>query len=145
MNRIAAVTFAAALGLSSAAIAQQKPAEASGVAAMQGLWGVLTINGQSMSDAGVTMTLTITGEKYAQEVNGNVNERGTIKVDTSKKPWTIDFTILEGDDAGKPQVGVLEVTGDSMTMKLGQPGSSTRPTGLGAEEGFFLVTAKKSK
>ena len=58
---------------------------------------------------------------------------------------TIDFTILEGDDAGKPQVGVLEVSGDSLTLKLGQPGSTERPTSMSAENGFVIVTAKKSK
>jgi uncharacterized protein (TIGR03067 family) len=147
MKRIAVIVVAAGLALGSALVAQEKPADpaAKGVPAMQGTWMVLTINGQPVADAGVTMTLAIDGEKYTQTVNGDVNERGTIKVDQSKKPPTIDFTITEGPDTGKPQVGLVEVAGDTMTMKLSQPGSATRPTSMSPEEGFFIVTAKKSK
>ncbi len=144
MKRIALMLMTAAMVAGATLAAQEKPA-AKGVPALQGTWTILTFNGQSAADAGMTMTLTVTGENYAQAVNGEVNERGSIKVDTSKKPMTIDFTITEGGDAGKPQVGVLEVSGDTMTLKLGQPGSSTRPSGIGPEEGFFIVTAKKAK
>lgn len=145
MKRIAVILVAAGVALGSTLIAQEKPAADKGVPALQGVWTVVSINGQSSADAGMTMTLTITGEKYVQAVNGNVNERGTIKVDQSKKPMTIDFNIMEGDDTGKPQVGLVDVAGDTMTMKLGTPGSTTRPSSMAAEEGFFLVTAKKSK
>ena len=145
MRRVAVLLMAVVVALAPALLAQEKPAAGKGVPALQGVWGVLTINGQSISGGGMSMTLTITGENYTQAINGDINERGTIKVDTSKKPMTIDFTILEGDDAGKPQVGMLEVTGDALTLKLGQPGSTVRPTSMTAEEGFFLVTAKKSK
>jgi uncharacterized protein (TIGR03067 family) len=145
MKRIAVILVAAGIAFGSTLVAQEKPAADKGVPALQGVWSVLSINGQSSADAGMTMTLTITGENYVQALNGNVNERGTIKVDQSKKPMTIDFNIMEGDDTGKPQVGLVDVAGDTMTMKLGQPGSTTRPSGMAAEEGFFLVTAKKSK
>lgn len=145
MKRIALMVMSVGLLAGATLVAQEKPAAAKGVPALQGTWTILTFNGQSAADAGMTMTLTVTGENYAQTVNGEVNERGSIKVDTSKKPMTIDFTITEGGDAGKPQVGVLEVSGDTMTMKLSQPGSSTRPSGMGPEEGFFIVTAKKTK
>ena len=145
MKRIAVILVAAGVALGSTLVAQEKPAADKGVPALQGVWNVLTINGQATADAGMTMTLTITGDKYVQAVNGNANERGTIKVDQSKKPMTIDFNIMEGDDTGKPQVGLVDVAGDTMTMKLGTPGNTTRPSGMAAEEGFFLVTAKKSK
>ena len=145
MKRIAVILVAAGVALGSTLVAQEKPAADQGVPALQGVWTVLTTNGQAMADLGMTMTLTITGEKYVQALNGSVNERGTIKVDQSKKPMTIDFNIMEGDDTGKPQVGLVEVAGDTMTMKLGVPGNTTRPSGMAAEEGFFLVTAKKSK
>jgi uncharacterized protein (TIGR03067 family) len=146
MRRVGILIFAVAVAIAPALMAQQKPADAAkGVPALQGTWNILTINGQSIADSGTTMTMEITGDKYAQKVNGEVNERGSIKVDASKKPMTIDFTITEGNDAGKPQAGLVDVTGDSMTMHLSQPGDATRPTSLSPQEGFFLVTAKKSK
>src|SRR5687767_2342160 len=139
MKRLGLLNLALVVGLTGAAIAQEKPAApaAAGVPALQGTWTIHTIDGKSLVDAGVAMTFAIAGEKYTQTVNGDVNERGTIKVDQSKKPMTIDFTILEGGDAGKPQVGVLEVSGDTLMMKLGAPGSTTRPTSMSPEEGFF--------
>jgi uncharacterized protein (TIGR03067 family) len=144
MKRIALMVMSAAIVAGSTLGAQEKTA-AKGVPALQGTWTVTAINGQSTADAGQNMTLTITGERYSQAVNGEVNERGTIKVDPTKKPMTIDFTISEGNDAGKPQAGLVEVTGDSMTMHLSQPGDATRPSSMAPQEGFFLVTAKKNK
>ena len=145
MKRIAVILVTAGVAFGSTLVAQEKPAADKGVPSMQGTWAILTINGQSMADAGMTMLFAVTGDKYAQTVNGEVNERGTIKVDQTKKPMTIHFTITEGNDAGKPQVGLVEVTGDTMTMKLSVVGGSTLPAGMAAEEGFFIVTAKKSK
>ena len=140
------LTIATVLTLVATAAAQEKPADAAKtLAAFQGNWIITTINGQALTDSGMEMSLAITGNAYVQTMNGAVNEKGTIKVDTTKKPMPIDFTILEGDDAGKPQVGLIQVEGDLMTAKLGQTGYTTRPTGMGAEEGFFLVTAKKVK
>lgn len=147
MKRIGLLNLALVAVLTGAVVAQEKPAApaAAGVPALQGTWTIQTIDGKSLADAGMAMTLAIAGEKYTQTVNGDVNERGTIKVDQSKKPMTIDFTILEGGDAGKPQVGVLEVSGDTLTMKLGAPGSTTRPSSMAPEEGFFIAVCRKAK
>jgi hypothetical protein len=37
-----------------------------------------------------------------------VNESGTFKIDTAKKPMTMDLTITEGSDAGKAQPGIVD-------------------------------------
>ena len=58
---------------------------------------------------------------------------------------SIDFTIQEGDDAGKPQLGVVAVEDDTMTWKLNTPGSTTRPASLAVEEGFFVVVCTRKK
>jgi len=140
------LTAATVLTLVATAAAQEKPADAAKtLAAFQGNWVITSINGQSLADSGMEMSLAITGNAYVQTMNGAVNEKGTIKVDTSKKPSPIDFTILEGDDTGKPQVGLIQIEGDVMTAKLGTPGNTVRPTGMAPEEGFFMVTAKRAK
>ena len=81
------------------------------------------------------MTITFTDDKYTQTVNGTVNERGTVKLGTDKKFTTIDLAITEGDDANKPQVGLVEVSGSTMKLKLALPGQTTRPTDFDADEG----------
>jgi uncharacterized protein (TIGR03067 family) len=93
---------------------------------LQGGWSLVTAADMQIPP-GVAGLMFI-GEKYEGLVNGKVNERGTVKLDPSTKPMSIDLVITEGDDAGKTQLGIIEVTGDTMTLFLGNPGSKTRPT-----------------
>jgi uncharacterized protein (TIGR03067 family) len=123
---------------------QTKPAPAGAVAAAlkpyQGTWILTTPDGQPLAQSG-DLTITITGDKYEQAVAGTVNERGSIKLDATKKPTWIDLTITEGSDAGKLQVGVIEVTGTAMKGALGPAGDTTRPTSV--TQGPIVFIAKK--
>jgi uncharacterized protein (TIGR03067 family) len=116
-----------------------------GIAALQGTWMITTINGQAMPAEGPAMTLTFNGEKYHQTVGGKVTERGTIKVDASKKPMTIDLLIAEGDDAGKIQLGIIELTGDQLRASLDLPNAKQRPTDLNAKDAAFTFAGKRQK
>jgi len=109
---------------------------------LQGTWILTTPDGQPLAQSG-DLTLAITGDKYAQSVAGAVNERGTIKLDATKKPTWIDLTITEGADAGKVQVGLIEVTGSAMKGVLGLPGGTTRPASLTPAEGVISFVGKK--
>ena len=113
------------------------------LAPLQGTWVITAINGQELAAAGSSMLLTITGDKYSQTVNGIINERGTIKVDAAKKPTAIDLIITEGDDANKTQLGVVEVSGTALKLKLALPGQTTRPTNFDQAEGAILAIATK--
>jgi uncharacterized protein (TIGR03067 family) len=113
--------------------------------ALQGDWVVSTVNGQSMANAGQTMMLSISGDKYSQTVDGTVNERGTLKIDASKSPATIDLTIAEGPDAGKTQTGVIQVKGETLTGHFSLPGASGRPSDFTPQEGFILFMATRRK
>ena len=119
-----------------------KPSTAKGAAALQGTWAISSVNGATATQ-GNELTLTFEGAKYHQTFGGKVNERGTFKVDATKKPMTIDLAITEGNDAGKTQLGVFEVTGDSMRCTFSPAGSTQRPASL--TEGALVVVAKKSK
>ena len=119
-----------------------KPQTAKSAAALQGTWTMSSINGQAATE-GKELKLTFDGNKYHQTLAGTVNERGTFKVDATKKPMTIDLSITEGSDAGKTQLGVVEVTGDTMRCSFNPPGSTERPASL--TEGAIVVAAKKSK
>jgi hypothetical protein len=56
---------------------------------------------------------------------------------------TIDLSIAEGNDAGKTQLGILEVTGDTMRAAFNPPGSTERPASVTA--GALVIVAKKTK
>ena len=90
------------------------------------------------------MTITFSGDKYSQTVNGTVNERGTVKLGLDKKLTTIDLAITEGDDANKLQVGLVEVSGSTMKLKLALPGQTTRPTDFAPTEGAILALLTKN-
>ena len=114
------------------------------LASVQGVWKMTTTNGQDVAAAGQDITITITGNSYVQTVNGQVVEKGTFKIDETKKPMTIDISVVEGDDAGRTQVGIFELKGDTMTGKLSEPGGTTRATDFSVTEGFFtFVMVKK--
>ena len=108
----------------------------------QGTWILTTPDGKPLTQDG-DLTITFTGDKYAQAVAGTVNERGSIKLDATKKPMWIDLTITEGADAGKLQVGVIEVTGGVMKGVFGAAGATTRPTSLTPAPGLISFVGKK--
>ena len=124
--------------------AGQAPQEAPKVtsATLQGNWAVASFNGETVP-AEAEAYLVFTGDKYEQWTGSNVDERGTIKLDTSKKPMAIDLIIVEGGDAGKTQLGVFEIDGDTLSITLTTPGNTTRPAALG--QGEIHVVLKKAK
>jgi uncharacterized protein (TIGR03067 family) len=137
------VTFAILFAACATAAAQQKPAPTpKAFVPLQGTWVLSSPDGQAMMGGG-ELALVITGDSYAQTVNGQVNERGTIKLDAATKPMAIDLVITEGDDAGKTQLGIMEVTGDDMKGALSVPGDSTRPAGFTAQEGIIAFLGKR--
>jgi uncharacterized protein (TIGR03067 family) len=123
----------------------QKPKQPPAVAALQGTWVITSINGKAPAEGASEMTLTFTDDKYHQTFAGQVNERGTIKIDASKKPTTIDLIIAEGDDAGKTQLGIIEVKGDTVRANLDRPGAGQRPPDFTIKEGFLMFEGKKKK
>src|SRR4029434_9124244 len=102
---------------------------------LQGTWVLTTPDGQPMAPG--DLTIAFTGNTYAQSVGGAVNERGTIKIDATKKPMWIDLSITEGPDAGKTQAGLIEITGAAMKGVFGMAGSPTRPTSLAPATGLI--------
>ena len=90
---------------------KQPPPLDKAFAPLQGTWIVNDINGSAMP----SMLLVFKGDKYEQLVGENVAERGTARLDATKKPIAIDLVIQEGSDTGKVQLGIVEVTGDTMS------------------------------
>jgi uncharacterized protein (TIGR03067 family) len=142
--RSVALPLTAFLALTVATVAAQTttpPARAKLIASLQGTWLMTVSNGQDLAGSGQEILITITDDKYAQTVNGTVVERGSYKLDETKKPMTVDLAITEGDDAGMTQLGVVEVDGKTMYGKLAKAGVTTRPTDFATAEGFDTFTA----
>jgi uncharacterized protein (TIGR03067 family) len=110
---------------------------------LQGKWAIVTFNGQDLPSE-AQLFLVFNGDKYEQWNNGSVDERGTIKIDPRTKPMSIDLIITEGNDAGKTQPGVYELTDStSLSIGLAVPGNTTRPSAIAnAELQVLLVKAK---
>ena len=120
-------------------------AQAKAVAAVQGTWLIMSMNGQSLADAGVEMALVMTGNKYQQVTNGTVDETGTFTIDASKKPMTLDLKIETGDSAGQLQLGIAEIIGDTKQAVLAEPGVNSRPAGFSDPGAAIGVIAKRVK
>ena len=119
----------------------QTPALSKETAALQGRWVVTLLNDQDPQGA---LELQFDGNKYAV-AGGGADETGTFKLDASKTPWTFDLTIVEGTDAGKVQLGILEMKGDAIHGLLGTAGATTRPAGWDSPDGAISFVAVKKK
>jgi len=133
--------------------AQTAPAQAAVVnkskvlTSVQGAWLMTMANGQDMAGSGQTVLVTITDDKYVQTVNGEVVEKGSFKLDETKKPFALDILVVEGPDAGQKQLAIFELdaTGKTMKVAIGQPGAPDRPATFAVAEGVVevLVFTKK--
>ena len=110
-----------------------------------GRWLVSTVNGNAVSGmGGGEMILVFTGGKYEQILDSVVSEEGTLTFDLTKTPNHVDLGILTGPDGGKLQRGLVEVTGDTMSLALSAPDADpARPASL--TEGTLVVTAIRVK
>jgi uncharacterized protein (TIGR03067 family) len=128
-----------------AQVSAQQPKATNPAATLQGTWVLTSMNGQNAPEGSPEISLTFTGEKYNQAIAGQVNERGTFTVDASKKPMSLDLVITEGDDAGKTQLGIFEVTGDTLRVNFDAAGGGQRPADFTAKEGGIMFAAKKKQ
>ena len=138
------VTVVMAMAVAAAASARTQDAVPKEMQPLQGTWVVTQINGDAAPSENQT-ALVIAGSKYSETVDGTVDETGLFKVDASKTPMTVDLVIQEGDDAGKTQLGVFDVKGDTMRLLLNTAGATVRPTSLEKPDGELFIVAQRRK
>jgi len=144
MNLLSLALVAFTLFAGQAAPAQAPaPALSKEATALQGTWNVTLFNGEPAPEGAIA--LQFEGNKYAVIISGGVDETGTFKLDATKTPWTFDLTILEGSDAGKLQLGILEMKGDAIHGLLAMPGGATRPANFDSADGAIGFVAAKRK
>jgi uncharacterized protein (TIGR03067 family) len=140
MNRVATV-LAIAVAVTCLATAQEPMSKE--LAALQGRWIITHVGGQPVGPNDPEGAFMVKGDEYAQGVGGKLVERGRIKLDTTKKPVAVEFIITAGKSAGSTQLGIVEITGDTVRFHVSPPGSKERAKDFTPREGFDLIAAKR--
>lgn len=104
---------------------------------LEGEWSMVSgeANGVSMPEATVK-----TGKRIAKEGKTTISFAGRIyfkakyRIDPTKKPKAIDYTMTEGPTKGKTHLGIYELDGDTVKFCFAAPGKD-RPTEFTAKEG----------
>lgn len=116
--------------------------------ALQGTWVLAeaTLAGRDHGEDFPEMKLKVNGDKY--EVGfGMILEKGTIKLDSTKKPKQIDLTTGEkGAFKGHTLPGIYELKDDTIVLCL-EANKTDRPTKFEAPEKtrLMLFTFKREK
>jgi uncharacterized protein (TIGR03067 family) len=115
---------------------------------IQGTWVAtrIEINGRPTNLGG--SKLICTGDQYVQMAGDQeVVERGTHKLDPTKKPKHMDITITGGEQKGLTQLGIYELEGDTLKMCVSEAGSKERPKDFSTKPGTgqIFVTFKREK
>jgi len=151
-KRIAFLAVALAAVVATAVTSAQGAAQATAMAkskvlsSVQGIWVMTMANGQDLAGSGQDVRITITDDKYVQTVNNEVIEKGSFKIDETKKPLALDILVTEGQDAGQKQLAIFEIdaTGKTMKVAIAEPGATVRPSAFTEATGVeTLVFVKK--
>ena len=119
---------------------------------MQGSWVAASgeSKGNAIPDEQVKGTkFVLKGDKYSYTVGDVYQEEGTVKIDATKTPKTIDVTIMEGEDKGETQRGIYALDKDTLKLCFAPPGKDkTRPkdfsTNAGNEQLLLVLSREKS-
>lgn len=106
------LTLVAALLISASALGDDVKEE---LKKLQGKWSPTSgeLAGTKLpEDQLKVIQLTLEGEKYAVKI-GDLSDVGTIKIDPSKTPRTMDITGTEGPNKGKTIPAIYELSGDT--------------------------------
>jgi uncharacterized protein (TIGR03067 family) len=147
-----AVLAVVSLGFVTAASGQEGDKASKDLKKLQGSWTVVSmeIKGQKLPEDKLKeadIKLVVKDGKYAQQVQGEIMEEGTFKLDPSKKPAAIDLSIDSGNDKGKMQRGIYEIKGDTWRISFAKAGSKDRPTSFASNEDddTAVMTLKRDK
>ena len=116
---------------------------------LEGTWATVSIEaaGEKVTDKDKIKTrkLTTKGDKYTLKV-GDESVQGTIEINPTKKPKTIDMKPDSGSNKGKTLLGIYELDGDNLKTCLALPGKD-RPADFAtaAEDAQQLVVYKREK
>jgi RNA polymerase sigma-70 factor (ECF subfamily) len=120
--------------------------------AIQGTWLItgVEINGQEQPSHDKPATWTVKADKIMLASRGDVEVEASYKLDPTKKPKQLDFTLLKGptkDAIGKTSLMIYSIDGD--VLKIGEPflDANERPAELATKKGdkALLLTLRRLK
>ena len=107
------------------------------MAQLQGEWSMVSgsADGQPMPDEiRKQMKRVCKGDETTVVVGDQLLMKAKFTLDASKKPKSIDYRVISGPNAGKTQLGVYELNGDTVRFCFSAPGMD-RPTDFTAKAG----------
>jgi uncharacterized protein (TIGR03067 family) len=115
---------------------------------MEGTWKVESAEaGGRKIESGDLMEIVvkITGGRYEVKIKDKL-DAGTMTVDETQKPKTMDATDTEGDDVGKVVKAIYELSGDTLRVCYTLDGGE-RPKEFATKEGspVLMLTYKREK
>ncbi|MCI0380909.1 MAG: TIGR03067 domain-containing protein [Gemmataceae bacterium] len=109
---------------------------------LEGVWVLQSLenDGKPLSEELIKqIRLTIKGDRYTVDI-GDRKVELTYKLDPSKKPKTIDFSLV-GDDEKKTTPGIYELATDTLKMCRASEVGGKRPAEFSAAEGSGRILA----
>jgi uncharacterized protein (TIGR03067 family) len=139
----------ATLGLAVVALADDA-ADRKDKEKLQGTWMAVSGEKEGKDDPEAKEhAIVFEGDKFSIKKGDVVMVQGTIKIDASKSPKTMDLTITEGPEKVKDKIAlsIYVLDGDELTWCVSEPGSGERPEKLATKEGVkrMLVKFKREK
>ena len=115
---------------------------------MEGKWKIEKAEAGGMeieSEDLKSVLVTITGARY-EVLAKDKTDAGTLKLDESQKPKTLDATDTEGEDVGKVVKAIYEISGDTMRVCYALDGGE-RPTEFATkpDTALLMITYKREK
>ena len=117
---------------------KQKDLAKKDIAQLQGEWTMVSgeRDGQALPENIVSSAKRIVkDDEITLIINDQTYLKAKFKIDPTKKPKTIDYTITEGQNKDAKQVGIYELSGDNVKFCFSSPGGKDRPTDFTTKEG----------
>jgi uncharacterized protein (TIGR03067 family) len=138
----------AALALLAAGSPRERTARED-LVSLQGTWKVASLEADGAKapiEQVQGMRLVIAGERFIVADSGTTTH-GTLKLDPSLRPATIDLTFTDGPEQGKTSLGIYAIEGETAKLCLAVA-SKARPKAFATKAGSdcaleILVRAKK--
>jgi uncharacterized protein (TIGR03067 family) len=129
--------------------AEESDAVKKDLALLQGEWSMVSgsADAQPMpEEMRKQMKRVCKGNETTTTMGEQVFLKAKITIDPSKKPKAIDYDMTGGPNAGKKQLGIYEVDGDTFKACFAKPGDD-RPTDFTSKpgEGRLLSVWKREK
>ena len=130
---------------------KQKDAVKKELDALQGTWNFVTVElagvKQPRQKRGEPFqTITFRGDKFEVKRGEAAIRSGTVKIDPTRKPKTLDLTVAEGEGKGAAQLGIYELEGNTFKLCL-DPEGKKRPAEFQSTEaaGYSLAVLQREK